>query len=150
MNSVSVRDPVSGESVTFIGLGDDTKKIVRLHLELSDRHWLTIKEVYHMTRVALFGPAALDDDFDADAEIKEIKKRQCEAERDAAVLACPLPIEEAMAIWERARDGLRWLVGHCPNPEKRARLAAFLAQREAAMERLSGKMLAHRRAEECR
>jgi hypothetical protein len=132
MTSAHVRDPVSGEVVSFIGEG--AEETARLHLELADRYWLTIKEVHRMTRIALFGVYALDDDFDP---IAELEKRKRETDRDAAVLSFPLPIEEALAIWQRARDGLRWAAEHHPNPEKRSLLAEVLAEREAAMERLA-------------
>ena len=131
MTSVSVRDPVDGIAVTFIG--DDADVVADGFQDVSRHHGLTIAEVYRMVRVALFGVDALDDDFDP---LHEFEKRQDDSERDGALLSLPLPIDEALAIWRRAHDGLRWLLENERNPTRRARLTAVLEEREATMRRL--------------
>jgi hypothetical protein len=128
MTTASVRDPINGDAVTFIG--EDAEEIALAYLALAERHQLMIKEVYRMVRVALFGADAFDDDFDPLTEVEDLKR---EAAHDDALLAFPLPIEEALAIWERARDGLRWVAQHHPDLAKRATIERFLEQREAKM-----------------
>lgn len=135
MNSETVRDPVNGDSITFIG--DAAPRVAQFHLEVAARHWMTIKEVYRMVRVAILGPAALDDDFDPFAQ-SLFAQLLGEAECDRELLKLSLPPEEALAIWKRSRDGLRRVVDATTDPAKRARLEKFLIEREAAMANLIG------------
>jgi hypothetical protein len=130
VKSETVRDPVSGDSVTFVG--DDAAHVALSHLEVAARHSMTIKELYRMVRVAILGPAALDDDFDPFAQPLS------EAERDRDLLKLSLPPEEALAIWKRSRDDLRRVVDATTDPAKRAQLEKFLTEREAAMANLIG------------
>lgn len=88
-----------------------------------------------MLRVAVFGPDALDDNFNP---FTELKRLQDEAEHDHALVkssGASLPIEELLEIWLRAREALRWSIDHYPNAAKRAKLVAFLAGQDASMER---------------
>jgi len=123
-DAVHLRDPVDGSAVTFVG---DIAEVACLHCELAARYWITIKEVYRMVRVAVFGPMAVDDEFNPD---KELEKLGRQAEQDHELLKLPLPLDEAMAIWERSRDLLRLLAPFNPKVE------AFLEEREAEMARL--------------
>lgn len=129
--STGMRDPVDGSGVTFTG--PDHEKIARLHWEVAARYLITIAEVYRMARVAVFGPEALDDEFNPFAEIEELQR---EGEQDSNLLKLALPIDEALAIWERNWEGLRFIAARTTDPEKRARIDYFLGEREAAMARL--------------
>lgn len=133
-----LRDPVDGTVVTII---DDDEEVARLFWEFAARQRITIKEAYRMLRVALYGPVALDDEFDPLAGIKRLQR---EAKQDHALLNFPLRIEEAAQIWQRTRDGLAWVAARHPNPTKRAELERFLAEREAAREKLRDKARAQR------
>ena len=132
VHQAHLRDPVDGSAVTII---DDDEEVARLFWEFAARQRFTIKEAYRMLRVALYGPVALDDEFDPFAEIKRLQR---EAKQDHALLNFP-PSVEAEQIWQRARDGLRWVAARHPNASKRAELERFLAEREFAMEKLRDK-----------
>ena len=121
------RDPVDGTAYFFTD-EKDSARLAWLHWELAARYWITIKEAYRMVRVAVFGLMALDDEFNPD---KELEKLGRQAEQDHELLKLPLPLDEAMAIWERSRDLLRMIAAI--NPRKRAQIKAFLAEQDAVM-----------------
>jgi hypothetical protein len=66
----------------------------------------------------------------------EFTDRIREAERDAALLKLALPIEEAIEILLRAREGLWWLADNCPDPVRREEIEELIAEREAGMDAL--------------
>ena len=88
-----------------------------------------------MLGLILHGP---DDEALASPEHK-ITDRIRGAERDANLLKLELPLEEAVAIWLRAREGLQWLAANCPDPERRAKIEAFIAPKESRMAALIAK-----------
>ena len=71
MNSETIRDPVTGDQITFVG--PDATKIARVHEVLAARHQMMVKEVYRMMRVAMFGAKALDDNFDPCEELEKLQ-----------------------------------------------------------------------------
>lgn len=136
-HSVHVTDPVGGHSVTI--LCSDPRD-AELCLEVATRHHAPILEVYRMLRVALFGLAALDDNFDPFAEFE---KRQKELERDNALVksrGASLPIDEIYEIWCRGCDAVRWSAKHHSDPAKRAQLMAFLSKQEAQIDLLLARL----------
>ena len=120
MITASYRDPVDGGSVSF--LDEDGPYEARLWLEISQRHWLTAREIYEVLQPTL-------------ADSDERQQGPDELQRDANLLKLPLPMEEALAIWERARDFLLRCAEHS-NGERRAKIERFLAERDAAMAKL--------------
>jgi hypothetical protein len=82
-----------------------------------------------MLTLAVYGP---DSDQSPDVEIKD---RIRDAERDANLLKLELPLEEAIEILLRAREGLQWLAANGP-AEQRAKIEAVLAEREKGMAEL--------------
>jgi hypothetical protein len=70
--------------------------------------------------------------YRTEAEAREFKERIRSAERDAALLKLKLPVEELLAIRDRAEEGLRWYLATFP-PGRRAEEEAKLAVREAEL-----------------
>jgi hypothetical protein len=81
------------------------------------------------------------EDHDAHARCLVAEDLIEEAQHDRDLLKLPLPIEEAWAIWVRAREGLQWLADHCP--ERRVEIEAFLAERERKMAQLHARLGRH-------
>lgn len=104
--------------------------------ELTVKHWLTVGELYQMVAVAVWGPQALEEGFGKTEPWPEPRERIQEAKEDAAVLRLDPGQEELIAIWERAREGVRWVLARIDDPAQRVKIEAFLAEREARMARL--------------
>ena len=126
------RDPMTGESVSFLDERDDGKRLAQIYFELALKHYITFGEIFRMAMVAKHGPEAWDwRDEERDLR-KVMQKLTLEAERDAELMRkFDLPIEELVAIWRRGRDGLLRYANFFPN--RREKIEAFLAEREAAM-----------------
>jgi hypothetical protein len=107
--------PVTNEVVI---IADETEHCMALYHELARRYQVSILDQCIMIGYFLDGI--------------EIEERLREFQRDAALLKLALPIEEALAIWARAAEGLRWLADHSP-PERKAEIEMFLAEREERM-----------------
>jgi hypothetical protein len=126
------RDPITGRSVSFGDERDDGKRVAQIYFELAVKHYITFGEIFRMAMVAKHGPEAWDwRDEERDLR-KAVQKLTWEAERDAELMSkFDLPIEELVAIWRRGRDGLLRYANFFPN--RREKIEAFLAEREAVM-----------------
>ena len=109
MITASYRDPVDGGSVSF--LDEEGPYEASRWLEISQRHWLTAREIYEMLLPAL-------------ADFDERQRSADQLRRDANLLKLPLPMEEALAIWERARDFLLQCA-EFSDGERRAKIERF-------------------------
>ena len=136
-NHFTVRDPIEGHPVTFIGA--DAKKLASLHLRVAAAYLVTIKEVYRMARLAVLGPVLDDDD-----EFDPVDELQGEIEQDRDLLKFELPLDEMFQIWQRSHDCVEVLIAHCTDPAKRSEMERRLAEREAAMEKLRARAWAMR------
>ena len=129
-----VHCPIADDALFMVDEDDHT---VGLYHTLACRYQISILDICKMLGYALYGP----DDEAANSPEVEIKDRIRDFERDANLLKLELPIEEAIAIWMRAREGLQWLADHCP--ERREEIEAFLAERERRMEKLRARLGRH-------
>jgi hypothetical protein len=129
MISLHMRDPVDGASVSWDeAFGDN---LPWMYWDLARRHQITIAELYKVTSVILWGPDSLNNPVEPWAELQE---RQHQAEIDAELLKLPMPVEQALKIWDRNCEGLRWLAERFP--AKRAEIEVMIEQRRTAMKSL--------------
>ena len=120
MARTALHDPVDGS--TFMAL-EVAHPLLR---SLSQQYWITIREVYAMVRVAIFGARGADEDWDP---FLEIEQKIADGERDATRLrqlreegGSP---DEVTEIIERTRAGLEWLMRF--DPSRAGEIKAFLA-----------------------
>ena len=114
MTHVALRDPVDGSTFRSIACA------APLLRTLSEEHRITIREIYLMIRLELFGLPGLNEDWDPDCELEN---RTIDARRDARRLRELREegggtLEELVAILERSRDGLKWLARFDPSRAK--------------------------------
>jgi hypothetical protein len=133
MTAIHVRDPVDGGSVSF--LDEDAEEVAGLFLELGDRHWPTIKEVFTMAMVVLFGTAA----FDPDRPPSKVLER--DAEQLAKWNSTYFSYKELFDILDRADTAIEAALRRETDPVKRARLRAVLAKSDENMKRLAARCL---------
>ena len=126
------RDPTDGVLCGFGG-DWDCERVAELFEKIALTFDVSFNEIDRMARFASLGLEAFDYECDP---FEKLEKLSREAEYDNHSLSFPLSIQEALEIWRRARAGLRWFAEHHPNASKRAMIKKFLAEREAAMERL--------------
>jgi hypothetical protein len=119
---INTRCPVSGDALLML---DEDEWSVGTYHTLAQRYQLSILDICTMLTLAVYGP-----DVEPETELTE---RTRELECDAALLKLALPIDEAVAIWLRAREGLQWSAANCPDPERRAKIEAFIAAQEDRM-----------------
>ena len=131
-HSTHQRDPISGESVSFLDERDGGKRLAQIYFELAVKHYITFGEIFRMAMVAKHGPDAWDWQHEERDLRKAVQKLTLEVEHDAELMRkFDLPIEELVAIWRRGRDGLLRYANFFPN--RREKIEAFLAEREAVM-----------------
>ena len=121
---VTIQDPIDG--TYFEGGEYDTSLLLRL----SKQYQLTVREVYLMARVLLFGPRAIDLDWDPFGEWDEL---DLELRRDRARLLNRPSIDELVEIWQRNRDSVAKIAARQTDPGKRAKLERLLEERDATM-----------------
>ena len=126
------RDPMTGESVSFLDERDNGKRLAQIYFELALRHYITFGEIFRMAMVVKHGPEAWDWRDEERDLLKAMQKLTWEAEQDAELMRkFDLPIEELVAIWRRGRDQLLRCANFFPN--RREKIETFLDEREAAM-----------------
>jgi uncharacterized protein YecA (UPF0149 family) len=120
----NTRDPVTGTSTFFT-----VEKIGRMYLELAQTHWVSFTEISRMVMATLYGPEALNDNFDLKKELRLLAE---EGEHDAELLRnFDLPPEELFRVWRRSRRALRRLANFIPN--RRETIKAMIAEQEDVM-----------------
>lgn len=129
---IHVRCPVSNDAL-FMANEDEWS--VAAYRSLARRYQISIWDICIMLELILYGP----DDVALASPEHKIEGRIRHAECDAALVKLELPIDEALAIWLRAREGLQWLAANCPDDERRAKIEAFIAEREGRMAALIAK-----------
>jgi hypothetical protein len=82
---------------------------------------VTIKEVYRMVRVALFGAVAFNDNFDTRKFFEKLKRDNDRLARGA------LAIDDLLEIRERVRSAIAIAASCTRDPVERAKLEAMLA-----------------------
>ena len=130
-NRLALRDPVDGS--TFMAL-EVAHPLLRTQ---SLEYLITVREVYAMVRVALFGLNGADEDWDP---FLEIEQKIEEARQDRVRLRQRPPIEEVVEIMERNREGLLRLMKL--DPARAEEIRAFL---EGSQERIRKIVMEHRR-----
>jgi hypothetical protein len=125
----------------FVGDGwdfdsyEDGQYYKSLFQHLGWKHWISIRELLAMTELAvqILDPELCERGF-------EVARMVGEARQDAETLRLSKhlnrPLEAAIELWLRHRDGLRWVAANTDDAEKRARIEAFLADRQAKMDAL--------------
>jgi hypothetical protein len=132
MIGVRYRDPVDKDN--FIMWPEEIEEWVPWNFyDLAVEFQMTIKQLHKLVEAAVHGPEVFDERWDPDREFKSLL---AEAERDAALLKLPLPIEEALAIWERNRARVVAALPYC-TAAKRAEIEKFLEERDASMKQLA-------------
>jgi hypothetical protein len=121
MPNAHQRDPVGGEWWYFVDrlIDGDGEKEARRWYDLAIRYQITFKEIFNMI------VAALQEHYDLQKEFEEIGE---EGKRNADLLRLKLPIQEALQIWKRSRDGLLRLAELCP--DKREKIEAAVAEQQ--------------------
>jgi hypothetical protein len=126
----------------FVGAGWDFDSYEQgqyyksLFQHLGWKHWVSIRELLAMTELA----AQIRDPKLWDRGV-EMARMVGKARQDAETLRMGskhlnYPLEAAIEVWLRHRDGLRWVAANTDDAEKRARIEAFLADRQAKMDAL--------------
>ena len=131
---IHLRCPVAGDKLFMADVDDHS---VALYRSLARRYQISISDICTMLGLILHGP----NEVSLASPKHETTNRIRDAECDAALVKLELPLEEAMAIWLRAREGLQWLADNCP--ERRVEIEAFLAERERRMAQLRARLGRH-------
>jgi hypothetical protein len=140
-SGIHLRCPVSSEAIFMV---DEPPWSVELYRSLAEFYQISMVDIIHMLTLAVAGEEKAK---------SELSDRICLAECDAHLLKFKLPLEEAIEIMLRAREGLLWLVEHGP-AEQRAKIEALLAEHQAGMAALREKLerrnarIAERRAKD--
>ena len=111
---IALRDPIDGSTFHSIACA------APLLRALSEEHRITIREIYLMVRLELFGLRGLNEDWVPDCELEN---RTIDARRDARRLRELREegggsLEELVAILERSREGLKWPARFDPSRAK--------------------------------
>jgi hypothetical protein len=120
MMTIHMRCPVDGSSSTW---PEHDADLAWKYWHYARRHQITITRLCKMAIAKMWGAYWI-----------EIDERQHQADQDAEQLKRPMSAEQALKIWQRNLEGLRWLAEQIP--EKRAEIGAVIAKRRAAMKRL--------------
>lgn len=126
----------------FVGAGWDFDSYEQgqyyksLFQHLGWKHWVSIRELLAMTELAV--QILEPEQWERGVEMARMVE---EARQDAETLRMGskhlnYPLEAAIEVWLRHRDGLRWVAANTDDAEKRARIEAFLADRQAKMDAL--------------
>lgn len=124
---IHVHCPVSHDGVFIIG---EPPWGVELYRRLAQFYQISIVDIINMLTLTMVSEEKAK---------SELTDRICLAECDAHLLKFELPLEEAIEILLRAREGLQWLVEHGP-AERRAEIQAFLTAQEKGMAQLREKL----------
>jgi hypothetical protein len=135
---IHVHCPIGDDALFMV---DEDDHSVGLYQSLARRYQISILDICTMLGLSLHGP----NEVSLASPEHEITNRIRDAECDAALVKLELPIDEAKEIWLRAREGLRWLADNCPDPERRAKIEAFVAAKEGRMAALIAKARAKAR-----
>ena len=108
---INIRCPVSDDAIPMVG---EEAWGVELYRRLAQFYQISIVDI---TEQAL--TLAVINAERAEQAEPELTDRIRDAKRDAALLKLELPIEEAIEILLRAREGLQWLAQHSPDEERR-------------------------------
>jgi hypothetical protein len=136
--------PVTGDRIDFGIVREHEKRIVRLLWRVAAECRISILEVYEMVRIQAFGLS----DFEPYRDFYKHGDFLWSLKQDRELLKLSLPFEEALAIWERTRDRLRAFAHRSSDPADRARIEAFLIDREASMA-ARAERARNRRAQQC-
>ena len=128
---INIRCPVSDDAIPMVG---EEAWGVELYRRLAQFYQISIVDITNMLTLAVINAEK------AEQAEPELTDRIRDAKRDAALLKLELPIEEAIEILLRAREGLQWLAQHSPDEERRAEIEALLAEREGAMAELRARL----------
>ena len=120
MNRLALRDPVDGS--TFMALEVAHPLLRTLSLE----YLLTVREVYAMIRVALFGLNGADEDWDPFLEIEQkIEEARQDRVRLRKLREQGGSLDEVCEIMQRNRAGLLALM-EIVDPARRDEIRSFL------------------------
>jgi hypothetical protein len=124
MTNAHQRDPVGGEWWFFVDhlIEGDGEKDARRFTELALRYQVSFQGILNMI------VEALKEHYDLARELDAMRK---EIKRDADLFHFELPIAEALAIWERSREGLLRLAELFP--EKREKFEAAVVEHQDAL-----------------
>jgi hypothetical protein len=137
-----LRCPVTDECWSVGGAGWDFDSYEEgqyfrgLFAALGRKHWISIRELFDMTDLAL---QILDPELSEGSS--EAVLLVHEARQDAETLRLGskhlnYPLETAAEIWLRTRENLRCLAERMDEGPKREKLLAFLEERQAKMDAL--------------
>jgi hypothetical protein len=122
---------VDGRAVIFEG--DDPTGDRDLYLAVAQSSLLNFLEIFTAMTAIVYPHCPPGGPFEP-PDIKQLLvEKMREAQRDAALLKRPLPVEEAFEVWKRSCDGLRLCAELDPNPEKRQELLDAVAASERRM-----------------
>jgi hypothetical protein len=100
--------------------------------DLALRYRISFWGLYQMLKLETLGPESLSPNY-VDP-LRELEALRSHAFSDDHLLEQPdCTVEDAVAAWKRAHRYFQLMARYHPNPEKRAKYAAELSEREVAM-----------------